>query len=409
MPTSTTVSKTWSECAELFRAADAHKPKDKRFEEWKGSQDDAYERFLTLPRRRMFLFFPTGEGKSKTSLALIASEGWDKCVVIAPLKTHDAWIADAAVLGLQVKVYTHEKFRMTGTHTPTNVPWIVDEYHKLGGHSGEGFKKWKRLSTKISAPIVGASATPNYNQPDRAFCLEVAFDDSPTFNYGDWLYKKCETEPNRFAYYPKVLGFKDYDGVIEYLQDKPWVAYIEDTAKWTAYDIVIPAHDDDLFDDYGYSYRHHRIMASDMEKRHKRVDIDFIDDSGELRPAVQAAIEDLVEDFGEEHGKWLIFCMHKTVAEAVCRTYRHDTWLITGDTKDIVPIRDAFVKAEHGWLIGTTAIAEGVDGLDKVCRFLLLLDDIVGDNAKRRQMIGRILPRGNSDDKERVVVTARFE
>lgn len=158
----------WEEAEALFRSADASLPEGKRFEKWKPSQTDAYERLKTLPRNRIFLYFPTGEGKSKTSLGLVYSQGYDKCVIIAPLKTHDAWHRDAAAVGIQVKVYTHEMFRQAGTHTPTNVPWIIDEYHKFGDYSGEGFKKWKRLSTKISELVVGMSATPFYNKPSRA-------------------------------------------------------------------------------------------------------------------------------------------------------------------------------------------------------------------------------------------------
>ncbi|QPL14159.1 DNA helicase [Microbacterium phage Atraxi] len=405
---------SWEKCEGLFRQADAHLPAGKRFESWKPSQTQAYKQLKTLPRNRIFLFFPTGEGKSKTALALVATQDYDKCVVIAPLKTHDAWIRDAGVLGIQIKVYTHEKFRMKGTHTPTNVPWIIDEYHKLGGHDGEGFKKWKRLSTKITELVVGASATPNYNKPDRAWCLEVAFDQSPIYNYGDWIFKHCRTEPNRFAYYPKVLGFLNFPDVIGYLADKPWIAYIEDTATWTPDTLELTRQDKWWYERFGYSPRHHKIVGSRMEKDHKRVELDFIDDEGYIHGTVTDRLSYLMYKYRNEHTHWLIFCAHKSIAEALYRTAQErwedqGVWIITGDTKDIVPIRKEFVEAESGWLICTTAIAEGVDGLDKVCHALLLLDDIVGDNAKRRQIIGRILPRGSADDAERIVVTAEFK
>ncbi|QCG78292.1 DNA helicase [Microbacterium phage AloeVera] len=414
MPDAAMPRLSWEACEGLFRQADAHLPEGKRFEYWKDSQTSAYKQLKKLPRNRIFLFFPTGEGKSKTALALVASQGYDKCVVLAPLKTHDAWKRDAAVLGLQVKVYTHEMFRQKGTHTPTNVPWIIDEYHKLGGHDGEGFKKWKRLSTKITELVVGASATPNYNKPDRAWCLEVAFDQSPTYGYGDWIYKHCITEPNRFAYYPIIHGFRDFPDVIGYLADKPWIAYIEDTATWTPLTLALTRQDKWWFERYGYSLRHHKIVASQMEKDHKRVNLDFIDEEGLIHGTITDRLSYLMYEHRNEHTHWLIFCAHKDVAEALYKTVQErwedpDVWLITGDTKDIVPIREQFVAAESGWIICTTAIAEGVDGLDKVCHALLLLDDIVGDNAKRRQIIGRILPRGSADDAERIVVTAEFK
>jgi len=403
----------WERCEGLFRQADASLPEDRRFKAWKQSQTDAFNRFQTLKLRRMFLFFPTGEGKSKTSLALIGAEGYDRSVVIAPLKTHDQWKRDAGTLGIQIKIYTHEMFRQPGTHTPTNVPWIVDEYHKLGGHGGEGFKKWKRLAPKIKHPIVGASATPNYNDPDRAFCLEVAFDERPIYNYGDWIHKHCLTEPNRYAYYPKVLGFKDYDNVQAYLSDKPWVAYIEDKATWEEWELILPSTHDFLFEEYGLVVRNKRITNSDMEKRHKRIDSYFIDDDGRIRQEIMDTVIQYIFD-STDHKKWLIFCSHKTVAEALYKTmmlmYR-EVYLISGDTKDVERQKMGFINTPpevKAVLIGTSAIAEGVDGLDKVCQALLLLDPLVGDGAKTRQIIGRILPRGTDDGLTRDVVTAMF-
>ena len=47
--------------------------------------------------------------------------------------------------------------------------------------------------------------------------------------------------------------------------------------------------------------------------------------------------------------------------------------------------------------MGTTALATGTDGIDKVCDTLVIVDD-VDDAALRRQLIGRILPRGLDTD-----------
>jgi hypothetical protein len=39
-------------------------------------------------------------------------------------------------------------------------------------------------------------------------------------------------------------------------------------------------------------------------------------------------------------------------------------------------------------------LATGTDGLDRVCDTLVILDD-TDDDALRRQLIGRIMPRGD--------------
>ena len=397
----------WEESAALFRAADSARPAKERFTHWKDSQEAAFGQFQSLPNKRIFLFFPTGEGKSKTSLALIKSQGFDKIVVVAPKKTHSQWERDAAVLDFQLKLYSPEKFRMKGTPVPTNVPWIIDEYHKLGGPSAQGFKKWKSLSAKIQAPIVGMSATPNYNDPDRVFCLEVTFEESPVSNYGDWLYKNCKTEPNRFAYYPIVTGLLRFDSPLDMLKSKSWVAFVEDTAVWNKHELVLPTMYDYKFEQYGLLERQLRVVASDMEKRHARVSLCFLNDKGRIRKRVLRAVQEELAKY-PQYKKWLIVCAHKTIATALYESLKRDVWLITGDTKDIEPEKNGFIVAKHGWLIGTTALAEGVDGLDKTCQAMLLLDDIEGDASKRRQIIGRILPRGTGDERKRLVITAKF-
>ena len=63
----------WAESEALFAQADQHKPEGHRFKNWKQSQTDAYSRWLVRENKRMLLDYPTGEGKSKTALALIAS------------------------------------------------------------------------------------------------------------------------------------------------------------------------------------------------------------------------------------------------------------------------------------------------------------------------------------------------
>ena len=48
-------------------------------------------------------------------------------------------------------------------------------------------------------------------------------------------------------------------------------------------------------------------------------------------------------------------------------------------------------------LVGTATLATGTDGMDKVCDQLIILDD-TDDDALRRQLVGRIMPRGGDGD-----------
>ena len=407
-------ARLWAESEKLFTQADLWKPEKDRFKGWKPSQNMAFESYDASDNERRFLFFPTGEGKSKTALGLVCSTGIREVVIIAPPKTHSSWLADAATLGLNVvRIHSFEKFRMKDTLYPKGAAWIVDEYHKLGGHGAEGFKKFSKMMAHFSGPLIGCSATPNYNDYDRVFCTESVFDPRSGRNYGDWILgPKCVTTPNRYAYYPDVVGLTGYADVLDYFSKQSWVSYIEDRATWNEVELVLKRPDLDVFERLGYDHATHRIVNSDMEKRHKRVDKSFIDPvTKEIRHEIWSEIIQLAWE-NSDRERWMIVCAHKTVAEALYKSFKthmHDeVWLITGDTTDINPARSAFVASDRGVLIGTTALAEGVDGLDKACQTMLILDDIVGDDAKRRQLIGRILPRGAEDSRVRLVVRARF-
>ena len=57
----------------------------------------------------------------------------------------------------------------------------------------------------------------------------------------------------------------------------------------------------------------------------------------------------------------------------------------------------AFLDGVLDVLVGTASLATGTDGLDKVCNQLIILDD-TDDDSLRRQLIGRIMPRGEGGD-----------
>ncbi|WZB38422.1 DNA helicase [Microbacterium phage YellowPanda] len=408
---------TWAKAERLFRAADAHKPEGQRFETWKESQTEAHNQWdgLTpgkagknLPVLRVqLLLFPTGEGKSKTSLAQIASRGYDEVYIVAPPKTHPSWQRDANVLGIHVELMSHKAFRERKKFS--RKPFIIDEVHMLGSRTGDGWKRLHRMADSMPA-LVMCSATPNYNKPERAFCIDIIGETNPISSYEQWFTEHCTTEPNRFSYYPTITGFKKFESAIDFLVARPWVSYVEDTATWTPGELKLPRPDLSVFETVNYSRRHHRLMNSDMEKRHKRTDLLFINERGMIRNSVLLKVLHMMEQYPDRR-KWLIFCMHKTVAQALYKSVE-GALIIDGDTKttDVDDIIQAF-SANNGadWLIGTTALATGVDGIDKVCTSMLILDDIEGDNAKRRQLIGRILPRGTADKRERLVITASFE
>jgi len=405
---------TWDEAEKIFREAEEHLPVKTRFEAWSQSQREAYLTWGASLKRQL-LFFPTGEGKTKTALALIASRGHKNVMVIAPTAAHAGWIRDGNRLGMNIVVHTFNRFRMpeTSYKDKKDWAWIVDEFHMLGSHSAAGFKKFSRMMGSWNGDLIMCSATPNYNDAERVFCLTSIGDEIPNRNYIDWLWDNCNCHPSRWSMIPDVdthRPFKRFDSAIDFLRSRPWVSYIEDKATWDEVTLYLPAPMNFLFELYNVNKREQKVMNSEMEKRHARVSHRFIDDHGRFRQEVLNAVSKELSKYPDRK-KWMIFCFHKDVAKALYKTVTDNTFLIDGDATAagrVEPIKQQFIEAEGGWLIGTTAIATGMDGVDKVCTSMLILDDFEGDDALRRQLIGRILPRGVGDSRPRLVVKATF-
>ena len=93
------------------------------------------------PSGRLCLYFPTGKGKSITSLVCVAQMGYMRAQVIAPPATHDGWLATARRLGMEIDLMSHAKFRMKGTKLHKDWPIIADEFHLFGGPPAEQGKR----------------------------------------------------------------------------------------------------------------------------------------------------------------------------------------------------------------------------------------------------------------------------
>ena len=348
---------------------------------------------------RACLYYRTGAGKTLTSLALVAQAGAETAVVIAPPSTHDTWVEAGRLLGVEVQAMSHAKFRQKQTKLSKHTAVIADEFHLFGGHKGMGWKKLDRLAMGLQAPLILASATPNYNDAERVYCIQHVLDPhSCKGGYLEFVYAHCETEQNPFGREPIVNGFKNFPDAAAYLSSLEKVYYLPDTVAYTIEDhsIYVPVPRE--FDEFGVDLRRKRILASQIEERHARINHQLVTEKGLIQPAVMKEFHTLLRA-GQPT---LIFATHATVAEALSKTlrvngYGHD--IVTGkhSTKEKTRIISDFRDGQFSWLIGTASLATGTDGLDKVCDTLIIVDD-TDDDALRRQLIGRIMPRGADAD-----------
>lgn len=360
----------------------------------------AMEKMAGWKQPRMVLYYRTGAGKTLTSLACVRVTGHTEVTVIAPPVTHELWRKTGAALGMNVQCMSHAKFRQKSTKLSKTRALIADEVHMFGGYKAAGWKKLESISLRLLAPLVAASATPNYNDVERCFIIQRLTDPrSCEGGYLAFIYKHCGTEVNPWGHVPRVTGFLKYPDAASFLADLPKVEYIEDKLVYDIEDEPMDLAVPEEFLEYRVDARAQRILASDMERRHRLVQQMLVTDDGMLAEPV---LEWLLEIVTTSTTPTLVFAQHKEIVDAVVLSLLDAGIEAVGVTGTMtLPMKEsaiaAFRNREVRVLVGTATLATGTDGLDKMCDTMVIVDDI-DDNAMRRQLIGRIMPRGHADE-----------
>ena len=360
-------------------------------------QQDYIDEVVAMPQPlRSCLYYRTGAGKSLTALAALHALGHLDVVVICPPSTHDQWVRLGQSMGMKVQPMSHARFRMKETRMSKSVPVVADEMHLFGGQRGLGWRKLSTLARHLKAPLILASATPNYNDAERCYCVQQILDPhSVKGGFLQFLYQNCVTQQNPFSQTPDVLGFLKYDSAAEYLAALPGVHYLPDDLvyqiKDIAYDVDVPL----ALSTYGYNERDDCMVGSIIEMKHTVTLQGLIAPNGYLHPHVWMKVVNVLLT----NDMVLVFAQHSTVIDALELTMQRygitNYGVVTGrtTTKQKSRVIREFIAGNFPVLLGTAALATGTDGLDRVCDTLLILDD-TDDDALRRQLVGRIMPRG---------------
>lgn len=349
---------------------------------------------------RLCLYYPTGAGKTLTALACVALAGHRVVLVVAPPSTHQHWRDEGARLGVVVSVVSHAKFRQPGFKLARDVPVIADEFHLFGGVGKVGMKKLDRLAAGLKAPLILCSATPNYNDAERCYNVQhVLAPETCRGGFISFVYEHCLTEENPFSITPLVTGFKHHGSAAEYLDSLPNVVYLPDPSKLGIVDIEFTPPANDSLEEYGMDFRKKRIVASLMEKRHARNYFNKLNSAEMIRAVLYNRLIDIA---GEATTPIMVFSNSSRILEAIVRRLQVENVpvaVVTGATPTHAKAREIerFIGGKVDVLCGTAALATGTDGIDKVCDTLVIVDD-TDDDALRRQLVGRILPRGLDTD-----------
>lgn len=362
-----------------------------------------------LVEDRLCLYYKTGSGKTLTSLLCMWArvQGQETVLVVAPPSTHMSWAAAAAVLEMEVECVSHAKFRQQAFKVLRTTPIIIDEFHMLGGYQAQGWKKLERISRGLQAPLIICSATPNYNDVERCYCVQKIVDpDSTRGGYLEFLYQHCETRQSPFSMTPEVVGFRSQQSAAEFLAAMRNVLHVPDDVDYTVQDVPLPRQMSLEFDEYGLSPFGTRLMASQIEARHTERRFNLIDANDLFRQSVYDELSRLVGDLPPT--KVLMFCNSSRIAEALYQCLCSNNvpaGIITGKDSKKVKEKELhrFIHGDVEVLVGTASIATGTDGIDKVSDLLILVDD-TDDESLRRQIIGRILPRGADTDASKKVI-----
>lgn len=362
-------------------------------------QVEAFEGILEQEHKVACLYFPTGKGKTKTALTAMHLLGETEVLVIAPPSTQQDWISQGLLIGVTVTAISHAKFRQKDYKIKSaNTAIIVDEFHLLGGRKSDGWKKFdRRIAPHLKAPFIICSATPSYNDAERVYCVHHVLDPmAAAGGYDQYQLTHCLLEV-AYRGLPNVVGFKEHKNAAEFLAALPGVYYMDDTAQFTIvnhhHSVTVPSE----WNTYNFDERTGLLMHSLMTRRVSWQNLHYLDDDGFLR----GELMDWLCDYMPPRKPVLIYCDKTSVAEPAFN-WLHDSFddvaLLTGKTskKRKEEIINNFRAGRIKILVATATLATGTDGLDKVCDTLLILQD-TQDDSLRRQLIGRILDRGDAN------------
>ena len=357
--------------------------------------------------KNALLYFSMGKGKTLTGAQIArnaeAAKIIDFVIVIAPPSTHKQWnellgkylsvpfqIVSPQWLGKNVQFFSKNLSRSLA---------IIDEVHQ-SANRGKTLTKVASRLIKAAYGAVLMSGTPFRNKEERLYVVHNwLFDKVGSFE--DWLFKHCNTEPDRFAYYPKFLSFKvgsiedflshiDSGGIKRIFVEKESLSF-----KKTTVDIEIKNHGIDLLKRYSVYGKHRFQVANSVRQKLAYLNYleycEYIDrnDEGDMELfGPRQEILDVIRRYKDRSP--IVYSFSSKISNLFFNEYGEGAFRVDGKTsKKKKEDTITQYKKEGGVMFATDSISTGTDGLQEVTDLIIVLDDTM-DDTNREQLIGRI-------------------
>ncbi len=357
--------------------------------------------------KNALLYFTMGKGKTLTAVQIAVNAQLDNLIgsvlIVAPPSTHKQW--DELLkkyLTVPYKIVSHQwlgknedflKKPLGRTLT------VIDELHQ-SANRGKVLTKLVTALIKRSFAGLLMSGTPFRNKEERLYTVHYWLCDD-VGSYENWLHKYCNTEPDRFAYYPKFLSFKAGE-IEDFLEDIDRSEYkrifIEkEELVYKPTEIILPI-DNDRYDKLEtYSVYGTQPLQVSNSVRQKLAYLNYLkycsyikrDDEGEMKVyGIREDIMDIIIAHADRNP--IVYCFSSKLSKLYFEEYVGPCYQVDGKTsKKNKELSIAAYKEKGGVMFATDSISTGTDGLQEVTNTIIILDDTM-DDTNREQLIGRI-------------------
>ena len=378
-------------------------------EEYQKTAIDGVGKLLSADKRikNSLLYFTMGKGKTITATQIAvnaqSSDLIEKVLIIAPPSTHQQW---TELLGKYLKVpFKVVSSQWLGRNQRflqndfSKALVIVDEVHQ-SANRGKVLTKVVTRLIKLCFGAVLMSGTPFRNKEERLYVVHNWLFEGVE-SYESWLHRYCNTEPDRFAYYPKFISFKA-GGIEEFLEhiDDPQYPRIfieKESLVFKTIEINLPMENKaaELLKTYSI-YGSNRIQISNSV-RQKLAYLNYLkyceyinrDDSGEIALYVpRQDVLDVIKKYADRNP--IVYSFSSKVSKLYFENYKGVAHRVDGKTSQKKKENTINVyKKKGGIMFATDSISTGTDGLQEATNTIIILDDTM-DDTNREQLIGRI-------------------